>query len=61
MTYDWDTPKKVKLSNNFILNKFGDLCGLLARPANYIYYRWGTFYTFDGLNLQEEIDTDLDA
>ena len=56
MTYDWNNPKKVKHSNNFILNKIGNLCELLARPANYLYYRWGTFYTIDQLDLTEDID-----
>jgi hypothetical protein len=55
MKYDWDNPKKIKHSNNWVLNKIGNLCEFIARPLMKRYYEWGTFWTFD---MSEEIDAE---
>jgi hypothetical protein len=60
MKYDWDNPKKVNNSNNPILNKLGNLCHWVAKPINALYYRWGTFYEFQELDLTEDIDRELE-
>lgn len=51
--YDWENPRKIKNSNNWLLNKIGNFCEFVARPLNNRYYKWGTFWTFD---LKEDID-----
>ena len=61
MNYDWDNPKKVNNSDSFILNKIGNLCHWIAKPINALYYKWGTFYTLDELDLTEDIDRELDG
>lgn len=52
-TYDWDNPHKVNHSNNWILNKIGNLCGIIGELINRPYYKWGTFWTID---MVEDID-----
>ena len=52
---DFDSPKKVNNSDNWLLNKFGNMCGRIGHFVSKPYYRWGTFWTFD-IDLKEDID-----
>lgn len=56
MTFGWENPHKVNQSDNWILNKIGNLCGRIGHFISLPYYRWGTFWTFDELDLTEDID-----
>jgi hypothetical protein len=60
MKYDWENPKRVNHSSNWILNKIGNLCELMARPLMSLYYRWGTFWSIGELNFTEDIDAQLE-
>lgn len=46
---------KVNNSNNWILNKIGNLCELIARPLMKRYYKWGTMYEYE-FSFKEDID-----
>ena len=56
MNYDWDNPQKVNHSDNWILNKIGNLCGIIGQFISRPYYKWGTFWTLDELTFKEDID-----
>jgi hypothetical protein len=58
MEYNWDNPHKVNNSNSWILNKIGNLCGRIGHLISKPYYRWGTFWEINELDLTEDIDRD---
>lgn len=49
---------EIKGSNNFILNKIGNICGWIAHRFQHLEWRWGTMYEwgFDDLDLEEDIN-----
>jgi hypothetical protein len=52
-------PSKINHSDNWFLNKIGNLCELIARPLMQRYYSWGTFWTYE-IDLKEDIDKEND-
>ena len=58
LKYDWGNPRKIKHSNNWFLNKVGDVCGRIGHFISLPYYKWGTFWTLDEFDMTEDIDKD---
>ena len=55
-------PSKINHSDNWFLNKIGNLCEIIARPLMRIYYAWGTSWTYelDKFDFEEDIDKEDD-
>jgi hypothetical protein len=52
-------PQRINHSNNWFLNKIGNICGRIGHFISLPYYKWGTFWTYE-FDFEEDIDKEDD-